>query len=211
VARPEQLHVVYNGVRDVVPALRARPAGEPVRMVSIARFEPPKDHATMLRALSLLREEKWELELVGDGPREDRVRRLAAELGIARRVRFEGYRANPAETLARAHLLLLCSRSEGFPRSILEGMRAGLPVVASAVGGVPEAIEDGRTGRLVPVGAPASLVAALQPLLDSGPERERLGAEARLRYEARFTFERMLRDTAALYATIVEQQRKTGT
>jgi glycosyltransferase involved in cell wall biosynthesis len=205
VARPDQLHVVHNGVHDIGPKLRADPGGEPVRLVSIARFESPKDHGTLLAALSTLRDDKWELELVGDGPREDAIRRLAAELGIARRVRFAGYRTDPAETLARAHVFVLSSRSEGFPRSILEGMRAGLPVVATDVGGVGEAVLDGGTGRLVPPASQTVLAEILKTLIVSGPERERLGTAGRLRYEAKFTFERMLSSTAALYATIVEQ------
>jgi glycosyltransferase involved in cell wall biosynthesis len=207
VAPAERLHVIYNGVRDIAPGLRARPGGEPVRIVSVARFEPPKDHRTLLLALNSIREEAWELELIGDGPREGEVQRLTAELGLADRVQFSGYSRTPASALANAQIFVLSSRSEGFPRSILEGMRAGLPVVASDVGGVAEAVTDGRTGRVVASNAVQPLAHALKFLVRNGLDRQRMGAEGRLTYESRFRFERMLEDTASLYATIVETRQ----
>lgn len=207
IAGPEKLHVIYNGVRDIPATLRADPAASPVRIVSIARLEPPKDHHTLLEALAGLRSRDWKLELIGGGPLEREARGMAAALGIADRVHLSGYQPDPAVALARAQVFVLASRSESFPRSVLEAMRAGLPVVASDVGGVREAISEGINGLLVPPGKPEALSAALEKLIAEASERHRLGAAARQIYEGRFRFERMLQETVELYATVVDSSR----
>jgi glycosyltransferase involved in cell wall biosynthesis len=171
-------------------------------MVSVARLEAPKDFRTLLKALAALRSLDWELELIGDGPLEREVREVAARGGIAERVRLLGYQAEPAIALARAQIFVLSSRSEGFPRSILEAMRAGLAVVASNVGGVSEAVAEGATGLLVPAGNAEALSGALRKLIGDAAERKRMGHAARLTYEGRFGFERMLQKTVALYDAV---------
>ena len=201
-ARADQLHIVHNGVRDIPAGLRADVMAVPPRIVSVARLEAPKDPVTLLRALETIRSQPWELDLVGDGPLEPELRRLAASLGIANRVRFLGYVRDPAEVLARAQLFVLSSLSEGFPRSVIEAMRAGLPVVASAVGGIPEAVRDGIEGLLVPRGDPSALAAALSGLLADGARRKQMGLHARRTYEERFRFERMADETEAVYASL---------
>ncbi len=202
IAGPEKLHVIHNGVRDVSNSLRACPGSRPVRIVSVARLEPPKDHRTLLQALASLRSEEWELELVGGGPLEPDARALAASLGIAGRVRWAGYQADPSAALARAQIFVLSSLSEGFPRSILEAMRAGLPVVASDAGGVSEAVVNKVNGYVVPRQDPVSLADALVNLMKSDSERQRLGAATRRIYEEQFRFERMFEKTSALYGTV---------
>lgn len=198
-ARADQLHIVYNGVHDIPAGQRADVTAVPPRIVSVARLEAPKDPVTLLRALETIRSQPWELDLVGDGPLETELRRLAASMGIADRVRFLGYVREPAEVLARAQLFVLSSRSEGFPRSVLEAMRAGLPVVASAVGGIPEAVTDGIEGLLVPRGDPRALAAALSALLTGAERRKQMALRARRTYEERFRFERMADETEAVY------------
>jgi glycosyltransferase involved in cell wall biosynthesis len=174
-----------------------------VRIASVARLEAPKDHRTLLRALAMMRSEPWQLDLVGDGPLEREMRSLAGALGIAERVRFLGYQPDPAQVLARAQLFVLSSRSEGFPRSVLEAMRAGLPVVATEVGGVGEAVTQGVNGLLVPRGEPGALAAALSALVTDGERRRGLGAAARHAYETRFRFERLALETAAVYGKVL--------
>jgi glycosyltransferase involved in cell wall biosynthesis len=204
-----KLHVVYNGVPDLRPELRARPGRQgQIRFVSVARFEAPKDHDTLLRAfvgMGSFRSPPCQLVLVGDGPEELRARRLSAELGVSERVRFVGYTAAPALILADANVFVLASRSEGFPRCILEAMRAGLPAIASDVGGVGEAIEHDRTGLLVPAGNVPVLTQALNRLADKDLEREEMGAAGRRRFESRFQFERMARETLAIYTSVLEE------
>ncbi len=206
VAPAERLHVVPNGVRDIPAEQHAEPGRTPVRVCSVARLEAPKDPAILLRALASLPNRDWELDLVGDGPLEANMRRLAGSLGIAGQVNFLGYREDPAEVLAGSQLFVLSSRSEALPRSILEAMRAGLPVIASDVGGVCEAVEPGATGLLVPAGDVPAAGRALSELLGSAGLRQRLGAAGRQRFEATFRLERMIENTEDVYATVLNRK-----
>ena len=203
-------YVVHNGVRDIPDELRADPGRSPVRICSVARLEAPKDHAALLAALSRLRPQPWSLDLVGEGPLESSIRAQAVSLGIADRIHFLGYRQDPAATLAAAQLFVLSSRSEAFPRSLLEAMRAGLPMVATDVGGVGEGIAPGITGLLVRPGDPEALAAAIGELAASPELRVRMGAAARACYEARFRLERMVETTGSIYATVLDRTLKRG-
>ena len=205
VASPNILHVVHNGVGDIPPAQRAQPGRGPVRICSVARLESPKDHATLLRALASVTGGDWTLDLVGDGPLEPRIRRLAASLGIAQRVNFLGYRPDAADVLAASQLFILSSRSEALPRSILEAMRAGLPVVAADVGGVREAVVHGTTGLLAPAGDVPAFAEAIAGLLAGPGLRQRLGAAGRLIFERRFRLERMIENTETVYAAVSDR------
>lgn len=198
IGRPDQFHVVYNGVADVAASLRARPDAGPPRICSLARFEAPKDHATLLRALAMLKEESWTLDLIGDGPLLDQTRDLASALAISERVRFLGYLPEPAAVLAETQIFVLSTRSEAFPRSVLEAMRAGLPVVASDVGGIREAIDS-----VVPPGDAGAMAAAIRDFLRSPEARERTGAALRRTYEQRFTLDHMVRAYEALYDNVL--------
>jgi glycosyltransferase involved in cell wall biosynthesis len=198
-APAHRLRVIHNGVHDIAPEHRADPRREPVRIVSVARFQAPKDHANLVRALAMIRSQQWQLDLVGDGPLEPQLRELAGSLGVGSQVRFLGYQPDPAPILAGAQIFALSSRSEGLPRSVLEAMRAGLAVVASRVGGVPEAVADGVSGLLVEPGDAAGLASALRGLIGDASLRHRLGIEARRTYERCFRFERTAQQTLALY------------
>jgi glycosyltransferase involved in cell wall biosynthesis len=169
----------------------------------VARFEEQKDHATLFRALAGLGDLAWQLELVGDGPLFSEAVALAKQLGIASRTQFLGFRRDVTRRLADAQVFLLITNWEGFPRSILEAMRAGLPVVASDVGGNAESVRDGETGFIVPRGDVASLRTALARLIADPELRMRFGALGRRRFEERFTFERMCEKTFAVYRDVV--------
>jgi glycosyltransferase involved in cell wall biosynthesis len=202
IAPAGKLVVVHNGVRDVDPGLMAHPERTPVRLCSVARFAAPKDHHTLLSALALVDSEGWELDLVGDGPLLPEIRGRAEALGLPGRIRFHGYVADPASLLSCAQGFVLASRSEAFPRSILEAMRAGLPVAASNVGGVAEAVTEGSTGLLTTPGDPAALAASIRRLLADPVLRRRMGLAGRAAYEKRFRLERMVDCTAGIYARL---------
>ena len=212
VGRPQQHVVVHNGMPERPEVPLARPGHTPARLVMVARFEHQKDHTTLLRALARVpAEHAWELALIGDGPGRAGTDALAAELGLRARVRFLGALPDVAAELAHAQVLLLITHWEGFPRSILEGMRAGLPVLASAVGGVHEAVVDGVTGFLTaPADVPAT-TAALTRLLADPALRERLGAAGRARYAERFTFARMALETLPLYRRVARPAHRGRT
>lgn len=203
IAPAEKLVVVHNGVRDVDPALLACPERDPVRVCSIARFSAPKDHQTLLSALALLRSQPWELDLVGDGPLLPERRHQTESLGLSGRVHFHGYIADPAPILSRAQIFVLSSRSEAFPRSVLEAMRAGLPVVASDVGGVGEGVANGVNGLLVPARDPVALGEAVGRLLADPALRQTMGRSARAAYGSRFRLECMVDRTAGIYARLL--------
>lgn len=198
-----QLVRVHNGVTDVPPGLQARPGEGPVRLLVVARLDVPKDPFTLLRALAGLRAREWTLEWIGDGPRREPAEQLAASLGLADRCRFVGARDDVAERLARASVLVLPTDREGLPLCVLEGMRAGLPVIASAVGGIPEAVEHERTGLLVPPADAPALARAIAALLGDPEARARLGGAARRRYEACFSFARQHAATLAVYRSLL--------
>ena len=209
VGRPEQLVTVRNGVPPVDESLRARPEyGRPARLVMVARFAAQKDHALVLRALAGLGELEWELWLVGGGELEEKARREAESLGLGGRVRFFGVRHDVPELLAQCHVFVLASNWEGLPLTILEAMRAGLPVVASDVGGVREAVADGETGFVVPRGDEVFLRERLRLLLASPELRARMGAAGYARWRQQFTLERMLARTQAVYREVLEASRR---
>jgi glycosyltransferase involved in cell wall biosynthesis len=206
----DRVVTVHNGMPDVPLRLRADPGRTPVRLVMVARFEPQKDHPTLLRALAGLQEHAWELDLIGDGPLMGEMRSLAATLGIGNRVRFLGQRMDVDQILATAQVGLLVTNWEGFPRSILEAMRAGLPVVASSVGGIDESVGNEESGYLVPRGGVELLRDRIGRLLTDPTLRVRLGAGGRTRYEQHFTLGRFVTKTLAVYRGILAGESGTA-
>lgn len=209
VAPAHRLVTVHNGMPLLGGAL-AQPQKGPPTLVMVARFQEQKDHTTLLRALAGLQELPWSLELIGDGPLEGAMRALAAELGLAQRVQFMGARSDVAERLRAAQVFVLASHWEGFPRSILEAMRSGLPVVASDVGGVRESVQDGVNGRVVPPADIDALRLALHALIVSPQDRQRLGNRGRELFLAHFSFARMFAQTTAVYREVLGRELMGG-
>ena len=108
---------------------------------------------------------------------------LARELGVLEKIEFLGHRDDVSAVLSQADIFVLPSRSEAFPNAIMEAMAAGLPVVASNVGGIPELVEDGRTGHLVQPGDAAALASSLIGLLEQPQRLEEFGRAARRKVE----------------------------
>lgn len=203
VVAPDRMVTVHNGVCDVPDSLRASPGVDPPELISVARFERQKDQPTLLRALAHLHDQPWSLTLVGEGPKLAEGKKLAHSLGLSDRVAFIGARYDVAECLARAQVFALASRWEGLPRSIIEAMRAGLPAVATDVGGVREAVSEGETGYLTPRGDDRSMGERLRQLIEDPALRASMGQRARVRYEEGFTFARMYERTLALYHAVL--------
>ncbi|HET6777544.1 MAG TPA: glycosyltransferase, partial [Gemmatimonadales bacterium] len=205
----DRIVTVHNGIPDVPALLKADPSRTPPRLIMVARFSAQKDHPTLLRALAGI-DNPWELDLVGDGPLMGQMKALAAELGLESRVRFLGQRLDVEGLLAEAQVSVLATNWEGFPLSILESMRAGLPVVASAVGGIDEAIVDEETGYLVPRGDVLRLRHRITELLTTPLLRTRMGFSARTRYEQQFTLDVSVKKTLAVYEEVIAKNRVTG-
>ena len=210
VASENQLVTVHNGMPDIDERFRADPSRSPARMAMVARFEPQKDHTTLLRALAGLTQEPWHLDLIGDGPLLPEAQRLAHHLGLSERIHFWGQRTDVAARLAEAQLLLLITNWEGFPRSILEAMRAGLPVIASLVGGVAEAVEDGETGFTVTRGDAGAVRERIRQLLANPRLRAQMGRKGRKQYEQQFTLTRTVQQTLAIYQEVIQPDQRVA-
>ncbi len=202
IARPPRMVRVHNGMPDQDPPLRTGWDGHrELRLIMVARFQEQKDHPTLFRALALLRSLPWKLDLVGDGPRLEEARQLCEKLELGERVRFLGQAWNVAELLSQNDVFLLISHWEGFPRSILEAMRAAMPVIASDVGGVAESVKKGVSGLLVPRGDHRLLADALRFYFDHPEEVLQHGRAGRQLFESRFRFEIMVEATLRAYRT----------
>jgi glycosyltransferase involved in cell wall biosynthesis len=170
----------------------ARPAGR--RVVVVANLRPEKGHDVLLDAAAMVLREMPDaaFEIVGDGPESGRLRAHASALGLARSVRFLGHEDRVETRLAGADVFVLPSRSEAMPNAVLEAMSAGLAVVASAVGGIVEVVESGRTGLLVPPGDAPAFAREILRLLADPALATRLGRSARDEIVNRHSFDRMV-------------------
>jgi glycosyltransferase involved in cell wall biosynthesis len=181
--------VIPNAV-DVASMRVAHGNGGPPTIVTVGRLVRPKSFWILGDALRLLSDTPLRVLVAGEGPQDKYLR------GI-RGVELLGDRDDVPELLAEGDLFVLSSLSEGMPISVLEAMAAGLPVVASAVGGIPEIVVDGETGLLVPPGDPAPLAEAIRRLLGDPELRRRFGEAGRA--VELFDVPRFRRDHLALY------------
>jgi glycosyltransferase involved in cell wall biosynthesis len=216
---PERVAVIYNGV-NLAPFLNGRPDRPAVRkelgvgpddlvVIQVARLDYLKDHATAVRTLAAVRRSRPDarLVLVGDGPERGPVEGLVAQLGLGAHVIFLGMRADVPRLLAAADLFLLTSVSEGIPLTVIEAMAAGLPVVATAVGGLGEVIEHGRSGFLAPARDADTLAGPVVRLAGNPELRRQVGRAGRERAQAEFSDARMLAGYRALYEEMRRARR----
>lgn len=179
------------------------PSGAHPVVGTVTRFGAPKDPVTTVAAFASI-VERWpdaRLVLVGDGPARGDVVALAGSLGVGGSCVFTGVRGDVAALLAGFDVFVLTSSSEGLPRAVVEAMAAGVPVVASAVGGVPELVRDGDTGLLVPPGDVAAVGVALSKLIDDPALARHLVERGRAALGA-FDVAAMIAATAELYEAL---------
>jgi glycosyltransferase involved in cell wall biosynthesis len=201
IASGSRLVGIWNGVPDV--PWRASPGrGDPLTMIMIARFVAQKDHRLLIEALTGM-EGNWRLLFVGDGPLRPDIEQAIVWAGLAGRIQCLGDRSDIAELLAGGDLFVLATKWEGLPLSILEAMRAGVPVVATDVGGVAEAVTDGVTGYLTRCGDVAQMRDRIARLLASRELLSSMGRSARDHYERKFDVRTMARKTWAVYRSVV--------
>jgi L-malate glycosyltransferase len=211
----ERVEVVHNGVEPAaVPSgAERRRAREQLRLddralvvATVARLDPVKDLMTLLEAFASVRRRvpSAHLLVVGDGPERDRLEARAAQPDLAGSVHMTGYRSDVRALLPAADVYTSSSISEGVSITILEAMAAGIPVVATAVGGTPEVLtEESDGGILVPCRDPERLAAAIASLALDQRRRVAMSAAGRRRLESSFTVDRMVDDYARMYRGLV--------
>jgi glycosyltransferase involved in cell wall biosynthesis len=197
--------VIHNSVEGIVSPPAARQAarqelGLPLDgplTGTVSRLDPVKGVDYLLRAFAQVRD--GQLVVIGDGPERTTLHALADGLGLTGRVHWAGYRSDVPKLLPALDIFVQPSLHEGLPNAVLEAMAAGLPVVATKVGGTPEAVLDGVTGVLVPARDPVALAEAITALHHDPDQRHRLGQAGVERVEQNFSVEHMARQTQALY------------
>jgi glycosyltransferase involved in cell wall biosynthesis len=203
---PDRLHLIANGLDPdrFVPAAEPRRAIR--RIVTVANLRPEKGHDTILAAAPRILERHPDatLTFAGDGPRREHLEVLARALGLTGRVTFLGECRDVAPILAASDLFVLPSRSEAFPNALIEAMATALPVIASAVGGIPEVVRPGVNGLLVPPDDAAALADAALALMADPGRAAALGRAARLDVEHHYTIDRMVERFERLYLAEIE-------
>lgn len=206
--RPGTITTIPNGVPlsegSREPVRREFHVGEgEALLLSVGSLIPRKAHDVLLRALTEVRRREpglaWRLLIAGQGPQRETLERLAHEGEISDRVHLLGYRSDVPDLLAAADIFVMPSLWEGLPLAILEAMRSGTTVIATATSGIPEAIRDGREGLLLDPGDEEGLATALRGLIKDPSRRESLARAAKRRAEAEFSIERMMDRYEGLY------------
>jgi glycosyltransferase involved in cell wall biosynthesis len=198
---PASIAVIPNGVDRPRHESAGVAAEQRTRVITVANLRPEKNHETLIAAADLLSADfpDVEFQIVGDGPRRSELEALVRSRRLDDRVSFLGHREDVGRLLSEASIFALPSRSEAFPNGAIEAMAAGLPVVASAVGGLLDLIEHGRTGLLIEPGNPTALADALRQLLTNQTAAARIGEHARAHVQQRYSFERMVKAFEDLY------------
>lgn len=201
--KKEQVPVAYNGV-DLSRCLpkESYSQKECFHILHIGRFNEQKNHELLLQVFGRLSHtnSNLHLDLIGEGELRQRIENMVREMGLETRVTFHGAQSNVYPYLRQADLFLLPSRYEGIPMTIIEAMGTGLPIVASAVGGVPDMLQNGVDGFTVPC-EEGQICAACHALIEDEALRERLGRAARKDAD-RFSAQAMGRRYLEIYTDI---------
>lgn len=199
-----KIKTIHNGVIDTKNAQFKKVERETVEILMVARFEQPKKQQELLDALVHLKDLNWHMIFAGDGSLKQRSAQFVQENNLGNKVTFLGNHSNVSELLNNADIFVLTSSWEGLPLSILEAMAHGLPIIASNVGGVKEAVRDWQNGFLIY----ENLHEQLTTLIEDKLLRENMGKKSREIYEASFTFENMYEKTLSTYYNLTKSEER---
>lgn len=212
---PGNVRIQHNSVQpftspseeEVALVKRSLGLASALVILCAGRLSFEKGHADLLEAIAIVRSDasvpEFRLVLVGDGPEKGRIAEQARRLGIEHIVLMTGHQPDMRAYYAIATLLVLPSHTEGSPNVVLEAMAAGVPIAATAVGGVPEILEHEHTGLLVPARQPAAMAEAIRRLLGDGMLRAQLASAARHRVGVRFTPQMYYQSLVTVYQEIL--------
>jgi glycosyltransferase involved in cell wall biosynthesis len=205
-----KLEVIYNGIplEKFLPSHCDKPR-EGFVFGAVGRLVPVKDHHSLLKAFQLVKHRRPDcrLEILGDGPLRRELEELARSLGVADAVQFHGSHLDVSSFLHRVDTFVLSSVSEGLPLTMLEAMAAGLPVVATSVGGVPELIGATGCGWLCPPGHPEALAESMITAAQSS-QRNEMGREGQSFVIQRYSLDKMAREYEKLFERLLSQKLK---
>jgi glycosyltransferase involved in cell wall biosynthesis len=219
---PARIVTIHEGI-DVERIARTEPASVHAELWlpahapvvgSIGALVEHKGHRHLIDAAAIVVRQVPDARFVvfGEGPLRPALEQQIRHLHLEKHVFLPGFRPDVIGFLKRFDLFVMCSEMEGLGTSILDAMAAGRPVVGTRTGGIPEVVDDGVTGILVPPSDPHALAAAISMLLEDPAARERMGAAGWTRVRERFTMERMVEDTRRLYRELLARraQRRDG-
>jgi glycosyltransferase involved in cell wall biosynthesis len=212
----DRICVVHNGIEPLTSRRTGSPREGAPTLVALATLAARKGHRYLIEAMPLIRRRVpgVHLRICGDGPIRPTLQRLAGSLGLGSAVEIFGHLDDVLPVLADADLMVHPSVEEGFGLALLEGMSQECAVVASRVGGIPEVVDDGVTGLLVPPASPSHLADAVLELLADPGRRRAMGTAGRRRLEQQFTIGAMLDGYGKLYERVLsvtaDQRRKAA-
>lgn len=192
---------------DALARAMGREAIGPV-VIAVGRLSAEKGHADLIHAAAAVAStgRAFELVLAGDGPERAALSALVSQAGLGERVHFLGYVSAPERLIKNADLMVLPSHTEGLPNVILESLTLGVPVLATAVGGTPDVLCDGETGRLVPARSPAAIAAGIGEFLDNPAAWRRMAARGAAVVAQEFGFDQRTRRLEQIYLELVESR-----
>jgi glycosyltransferase involved in cell wall biosynthesis len=205
--------IVYTGVPTSADTERVqRSARQPIVIGTACRLIPLKGVLDLLRAFAALHSEfpGMRLEIAGSGPAQRDLERESERLGLTEHVRFLGWRRDIGAVMRTWNIFVLPSLDEGLGIAVLDAMAEALPVVGTLVGGIPELIEDGGTGFLVPPCDPEALAGRLRCLIREPERRSAQGAAGRERVQSRFSADQMVAQIRAIYDALLLPQPETS-
>ncbi len=204
--------VIYNGIptRKFSAYSNRKDEDNNIILLHVGSFSPQKNHKVLIEAFALVVKEcsKLRLWLVGDGELRSDIENLVAQKGLQSYISFLGIRADVAELLSQCDIFVLPSDWEGVPLTILEAMAAGKPVIATAVGGVPELVKDGETGILIPPQDTQALAQAILKLATNPEFGEQMGQTEQKLAQEQFDIARTAREYESLYLELLERRDK---
>ncbi len=197
--------VVRNGVKAIrVP--KDPSDDKELNFVQIARFEEQKDFDTLFSAIDLLRDRSFVVHLIGEGPLREEALQKVEQMGLEDKVIFYGQRRDVENFLLRGRVYLLSTHWEGLPRSIIEAMGAGMPIIATRVGGIPELVSEGRTGHMVMPEDSQALAHCMDRYLSNPKLILQFGKRSRDTFRRKFTYDHMLANYLSLYDALLDHE-----